>query len=335
MEDERTLAQVIFSKENAKGNDYFAKHILTANSIEEIEKELFVLKLHTEPSSVAAILEIVFSNLVMRDFDLMLGDWNQISKHSKYNSILAKRCREEIGAMALEVFFEAVFERDREGFWQYIPDNDRLISLPRSMMGERFELYPQTLCVYLNYLAACNEATKAEHKNKIRKFLRFVLDEPLVVAAPPTSASRFGTSEFSDRTLRIGISDWTEGARRELAKALVANGMYEECIDYGISEAYQVLVGKFLGGSKELNGLNDNTLVDLMTPEEAMAKACEDKEWAHMWSVITRMAYKSGQAKFVRIIDPNDPRVSSGATNAPLKLSLRFENTLEKGMNGF
>lgn len=335
MEDERTLAQVIFSKENAKGNNYFAKHILTANSIEEIEKELFVLKLHTEPSSVAAILEIVFSNLVMRDLDLMLDDWNQISKHSRYNSILAKRCREEIGAMALEVFFEAMFERDRESFWQHIPGNDEWTSLPYGMRGERFALCPQTLCVYLNYLATCSEATKAEHKSKIRKFLRFVLDEPLVVAAPPTSVSRFETSESSDKTRKVGISDWTEDARKELANALVANGMYEECIDYSISEAYPFIVRKFLVGNKEINGLNNNALVDLMTPEEAMAKACKDKEWARMWSVITRMAYQSGQAKFVRIIDPDDPKVSSGATNAPLKLSLRFENTLEKGMHGF
>jgi len=72
-----------------------------------------------------------------------------------------------------------------------------------------------------------------------------------------------------------------------------------------------------------------------MSPEEAMTKACENKEYAHIWSVLTRMAYQSGQAKFVRIIDPDDPRVYSGATNAPLKLTFRFENTLEKGMDGF
>jgi len=194
MEDKPTLAQVIFPKENAKKHDYFAEHILTADSIEDIEKALFVLKLRTEPSFVATVLEIVFSNLVILDLDLVLG----VREHKSGsipvdNADFAQKCREQIGAMAIEVFFHAVFDKDPDAFWNYIKLSCNWSSLVEYQKAPT-DFTPGELDTFLHYFAKCSEATKKDCKGKIRKFLNMCW---IIRPRPPRHSSKRATDTLA------------------------------------------------------------------------------------------------------------------------------------------
>lgn len=321
---EETFGRAMFPSLDHEPSDRIDYPIVMARNSWEVQKAIFVLKLGRYIDKPPAdILEKIFQDLANSNLTERIRQWTlENTSDTVFNIDLVRAYREEIGAIALEVFFDVVFERDANKFWSHI---SRQCSWAYFKSREWQNFIPGTLFGYLGYFTKCNETTKKSHKNKIRKFLQYVLDTPL-------------TTTVADEQISARISDWTEGDRRLLAKALVANGMYEECLEYDMQEAYRHLVTKFLGGEflETEDGLvSTYTPGKFFSPEEAMSRACYDKEWAHIWSVLTRMAYRSGRAKLIRIIDPDDPMIARGATNAPLKLALRFENSLQTDMHGF
>lgn len=341
---EEPSACVGFYDPYTEGQNYSPyRKIREANGLQEIVKEIHALKLlnMTKPAiaiSTAWALENIFKSLPNSEqFIEALTQQAEKNDGTLYNpelnghvrfrggvdktapefNFLVRRWRERIGKLALDVFFETVFDRNKKVFWEYISNPNKRTWQPEPLSPK---IYPTSLCVFLNYFTSCNEETKRAHKGNIRKFLKNVFDEPIEVDGA-----------------KVGISDWTAVAREVLATALVANGMYEECIDYGISEAQQILALKFIGKAfiEQEDGLVSTfTSGNPMSVEEAMQKACNDREWRHIWSVLSIMSYKYGNAHLIRTIDTADPRTSRG-TNAPLKLALMFDASLEEGREGF
>ncbi|MFY9457619.1 MAG: hypothetical protein WAP23_01675 [Candidatus Spechtbacterales bacterium] len=341
-----TWGETLFPKETIEGKYHHGTPILfekiwqfRGTSTHEIGDALFLLKRSTGSENVdyaAFCIEKVFEGLtdpylVKRILKTFPDYPDRIFQNTNLALDLAKHARESLGELTLEVFFEVIFPKNKDMLWEYLVHNANQPRMalsppdrPPDPARKIQEWLEQTaLFTFLNYFAGCNETTKHNHRGDIRKFLRNVYEEPLMMHGE-----------------KIGISDWSNNARFTLAEALVANSMYEECLEYDLPEAYQGLTRKFLGVGfiEGEDGLAHLYVSDKKSsPEKAMTKALENKEWAHIWSVITRMAYKYEQAHFARIIDHNDPGIAQGHTNVPLELAFVFKNGLTDahGVYGF
>jgi tetratricopeptide (TPR) repeat protein len=351
MTGQLSLGEALFPRETTEskyncGTPIFFTKIWELNNMLDIEDTLFLLKRSIGPKNVhyiAFCIAKVFEGLINYDLAERVQKWFPFGPNQTAGLVgLLRETRESIGKIALDVLFEAMFEHSDKA---KLPLQDYLTEIIQlkgiyTAYGQEAQaqttlilaqgLNPRNLLAFIEYFTKASLETKKGQLSKIRKFLKMVLDEPI-------SAKVIDARSHTLAKIHVGISDWSEGARRQLAYALVANGMYEECIEYDLTEAQNILADKFIGKAFIEQ---DDGLVHIYVPEsqmsveEAMKKACNDREWRHIWSVLSTMEYKYGNAHLIRTIDPADPRTGRG-TNAPLKLALMFDPSLEGGHEGF
>jgi len=300
------------------------KPIWNAEVIEEIEEALFVLKLPSRNelarkniTSIALALEKVFSDLTRPNLIEIIKKWYEKRNPGvMFISItkLVSQCRERIGAMALEVFFDVVFDLNKESFWRYLSRTENVMKKLNPQKGLYLEFNPQALCVYLKYLSLCNENTRKSHKTKIRKFLQTVFKEPLIL-------------NIEGNQFKATIAHWSLDARRTLAGAIVANGMYEECLD--IKEAYHPLSVKFLKGYEEVDALIHISFGGISEVEAFKLSTDPSSEWGHIAGVLIRMAIKYGYAEFTTAFDAKQTLSSIGEHGMSPRLGIVWKKSYE------
>lgn len=340
-EESMTIGQLMFvspavSSKNYREFDPYME-IRRANGAREVAKQIHVLRLldtnqDARARSVAIALEHVLASLlepklILKALEqqaendrglytpnemihISFGDERGADLSSPTASAIVREWREYIGNIALDVFFEKVLERNLQSFWNFltngyaIPEKDSL-SEESIKQVLRATLVLSRVTTFIEYLARASSETKKGHLQKIRKFLKTILDMPLSIGVGKNAYDPQGEIPISHK-VKIGISHWPEDARHTLACALVASGMYEECLDYDMKEAYQPLLYKFLGGFEETNdGFVKLLMVERpytaewapLSWNEALKKACADKEWGHLLGVIIRMGLKHGRIR--------------------------------------
>lgn len=336
----KTLGETLFPKETTDTKIYGRTPIFfikawETDTVLEIEDLVFSLK--RSPGDAPFCVEKIFKGLLDRHLEEKVREWLPFTSPSAERKEFIKAARESIGKLALEIFFETVFEKNKEGLWEYLARvPDALVWERDRTRGLHHDPNPQSLRCILRFFASANEKTKEGCRGKIKKFIQCVINEPLLARGVPRSGSALNVFPVSIMPGN-GKIGWSKDARITLAEALVANGMYEECVEYNLPEAILPLKLKFVGSA--FTETDDGLIAISHTGNTtdariAMQRACEDREWRHIWSVLSVMEYKHGRAHFVSMVDPGDIHPQNQGKISP-KLALIFTNGFEDGLQGF